>query len=165
MFPTALCQSPPLSLSVWLDSHAIAIISPLICPSLCSLSLCLPPAQPPSLAMGVLRDPGRRLSVAFALLFFAAALGSGLVVGAAAEREEEARGRHHLEKWEHLELQPVARRRLVGPGSSPPTCRGRCGRCLPCRPVHVAIQPGRCTTEEYYPEAWRCKCGNKLFMP
>nr|CAB3504676.1 unnamed protein product [Digitaria exilis] len=59
----------------------------------------------------------------------------------------------------------AARRGLVGPGSSPPTCRSRCGGCHPCRPVHVAIQPGRSFVLEYYPEAWRCKCGNKLFMP
>ncbi|RCV38731.1 hypothetical protein SETIT_8G166000v2 [Setaria italica] len=61
---------------------------------------------------------------------------------------------------------PAARRRwLVGPGSSPPTCRGRCGRCAPCRPTRVAIQPGVGPQWEYYPEVWRCKCGNKLFMP
>ncbi|KAK1310645.1 EPIDERMAL PATTERNING FACTOR-like protein 4 [Acorus calamus] len=59
----------------------------------------------------------------------------------------------------------VGRRRLVGPGSSPPTCRGRCGRCFPCTAVHVTIQPGLTTPLEYYPEAWRCKCGDKLFMP
>ncbi|KAG6597420.1 EPIDERMAL PATTERNING FACTOR-like protein 4, partial [Cucurbita argyrosperma subsp. sororia] len=53
----------------------------------------------------------------------------------------------------------------LGPGSSPPTCRSRCGRCWPCQPVHVPIQPGMSVPLEYYPEAWRCKCGNKLFMP
>ncbi|RZC55779.1 hypothetical protein C5167_014626 [Papaver somniferum] len=60
------------------------------------------------------------------------------------------------------------RRRVLirmGVGSSPPTCRSRCGRCSPCKAVHVAIQPGRSVILEYYPEAWRCKCGNKLFMP
>ncbi|CAL4980417.1 unnamed protein product [Urochloa decumbens] len=61
---------------------------------------------------------------------------------------------------------PAGRRRwLVGPGSSPPTCRARCGRCTPCRPTRVAIQPGVGPQWEYYPEVWRCKCGNKLFMP
>jgi hypothetical protein len=59
----------------------------------------------------------------------------------------------------------AARRALVGPGSSPATCLSRCRGCHPCRPVHVAIQPGRSFPLEYYPEAWRCKCGNKLFMP
>ncbi|PIN06666.1 hypothetical protein CDL12_19820 [Handroanthus impetiginosus] len=61
--------------------------------------------------------------------------------------------------------QVMARRRLVGPGSSPPTCRSKCGRCAPCRPVHVPIQPGFSLPLEYYPEAWRCECGKKLFMP
>ncbi|KAG9451731.1 hypothetical protein H6P81_004635 [Aristolochia fimbriata] len=62
-------------------------------------------------------------------------------------------------------LLPRRRRRLAGPGSSPPTCRSKCGRCSPCKPVHVPIQPGRSIPLEYYPEAWRCKCGNRLFMP
>ncbi|XP_020104902.1 EPIDERMAL PATTERNING FACTOR-like protein 4 [Ananas comosus] len=70
------------------------------------------------------------------------------------------------DRWEPSgDVAARRRRRLVGPGSSPPTCRARCGRCFPCRPVHVAIQPGRSFPLEYYPEAWRCKCGNKLFMP
>ncbi|XP_060180691.1 EPIDERMAL PATTERNING FACTOR-like protein 4 [Lycium barbarum] len=59
----------------------------------------------------------------------------------------------------------VTQRRLSGPGSSPPTCRSKCGRCSPCKPVRVSIQPGLSFTLEYYPEAWRCKCGNNLFMP
>ncbi|EFJ24579.1 hypothetical protein SELMODRAFT_414483 [Selaginella moellendorffii] len=59
----------------------------------------------------------------------------------------------------------LVRRSLSGPGSSPPQCTSKCGRCYPCRPVHVPIQPGLVKTAEYYPEAWRCKCGNKLFMP
>ncbi|CAA2999968.1 Hypothetical predicted protein [Olea europaea subsp. europaea] len=59
----------------------------------------------------------------------------------------------------------LPRRRLGGPGSSPPTCRSKCGKCLPCKPVHVPIHPGVSMPLEYYPEAWRCKCGNKLFMP
>ncbi|XP_030456645.1 EPIDERMAL PATTERNING FACTOR-like protein 4 [Syzygium oleosum] len=62
--------------------------------------------------------------------------------------------------------EPLARRRLLaGPGSSPPTCRAKCERCSPCRAVHVPIHPGLSLPLEYYPEAWRCKCGNKLFNP
>ncbi|KAJ8499768.1 hypothetical protein OPV22_010320 [Ensete ventricosum] len=58
------------------------------------------------------------------------------------------------------------RRELVGgPGSYPPRCTGKCGDCTPCNPVHVAVPPGTPVTTEYYPEAWRCKCGNKLYMP
>ncbi|XP_010326691.2 EPIDERMAL PATTERNING FACTOR-like protein 4 [Solanum lycopersicum] len=59
----------------------------------------------------------------------------------------------------------VSQRKLSGPGSSPPTCRSKCGKCSPCKPVRVSIQPGFSFTLEYYPEAWRCKCGNNLFMP
>uniref|UniRef100_A0A7N0V9A1 Epidermal patterning factor-like protein n=1 Tax=Kalanchoe fedtschenkoi TaxID=63787 RepID=A0A7N0V9A1_KALFE len=67
----------------------------------------------------------------------------------------------HTEEIERV----VAPRRLIGPGSSPPSCRSKCGRCAPCRAVHVAIQPGLSKPLEYYPEAWRCKCRNNLFMP
>ncbi|KAI3461716.1 hypothetical protein Pfo_018379 [Paulownia fortunei] len=58
-----------------------------------------------------------------------------------------------------------ARRLLGGLGSSPPRCSSKCGRCTPCKPVHVPVPPGTPVTTEYYPEAWRCKCGNKLYMP
>ncbi|CAA0823041.1 EPIDERMAL PATTERNING FACTOR-like protein 4 [Striga hermonthica] len=66
---------------------------------------------------------------------------------------------------EVVERLNTARRRLGGPGSSPPVCRSKCGKCGPCSPVHVPVQPGMSMPLEYYPEAWRCKCGNKLFMP
>ncbi|XP_028776418.1 EPIDERMAL PATTERNING FACTOR-like protein 4, partial [Neltuma alba] len=56
-------------------------------------------------------------------------------------------------------------KRNGGPGSFPPSCRSKCGWCSPCEPVHVPVQPGVSMPLEYYPEAWRCKCGNKLFMP
>ena len=58
-------------------------------------------------------------------------------------------------------------RRLLadGPGSDPPRCTSKCGDCSPCHPVHVAVPPGVPVTTEYYPEAWRCKCGNRLYMP
>ncbi|XP_008243181.1 PREDICTED: EPIDERMAL PATTERNING FACTOR-like protein 6 [Prunus mume] len=59
----------------------------------------------------------------------------------------------------------IARRYLSGPGSSPPRCTSKCGRCTPCKPVHVPVPPGTPVTTEYYPEAWRCKCGNRLYMP
>ncbi|XP_051129724.1 EPIDERMAL PATTERNING FACTOR-like protein 5 [Andrographis paniculata] len=60
----------------------------------------------------------------------------------------------------------AARRRLrAEPGSWPPACRFKCGRCVPCTAVHVPIQPGKSSPMEYYPEAWRCKCGNNLFLP
>ncbi|XP_010522003.1 PREDICTED: EPIDERMAL PATTERNING FACTOR-like protein 6 isoform X2 [Tarenaya hassleriana] len=56
-------------------------------------------------------------------------------------------------------------RRMRGMGSWPPRCTGKCGRCTPCKPVHVPVPPGTPVTAEYYPEAWRCKCRNKLYMP
>ncbi|XP_019461643.1 PREDICTED: uncharacterized protein LOC109360898 [Lupinus angustifolius] len=59
-------------------------------------------------------------------------------------------------------------RRLLlggGPGSFPPRCTSKCGNCTPCKPVHVPVPPGTPVTAEYYPEAWRCKCGNKYYMP
>jgi hypothetical protein len=58
-------------------------------------------------------------------------------------------------------------RRLLsgGPGSHPPRCTSKCGSCSPCYPVHVAVPPGVPVTTEYYPEAWRCRCGNRLYMP
>ncbi|KAF3547676.1 hypothetical protein DY000_02001594 [Brassica cretica] len=57
------------------------------------------------------------------------------------------------------------RRILRGLGSSPPRCTSKCEGCTPCKPVHVPVPSGTPVTAEYYPEAWRCKCGNKLYMP
>ncbi|KAG8051800.1 hypothetical protein GUJ93_ZPchr0001g31140 [Zizania palustris] len=59
------------------------------------------------------------------------------------------------------------RRRLLsgGLGSHPPRCTSKCGSCSPCSPVHVSVPPGVLVTTEYYPEAWRCKCRNQLYMP
>ncbi|KAK8984261.1 hypothetical protein V6N11_029578 [Hibiscus sabdariffa] len=60
----------------------------------------------------------------------------------------------------------LSQKQLTGPGSQPPPCRSNCGSCSPCKPVHVPIKPGlRMMPLEYYPEAWRCKCGDKIFMP
>ncbi|XP_027367758.1 EPIDERMAL PATTERNING FACTOR-like protein 5 [Abrus precatorius] len=77
---------------------------------------------------------------------------------------------HREEKENGLAAAPLDRavadqKRFGGPGSSPPSCRSKCGWCSPCQPVHVPVQPGLIIRLEYYPEAWRCKCGNKLFMP
>ncbi|KAF8369490.1 hypothetical protein HHK36_012695 [Tetracentron sinense] len=122
--------------------------------------------------MGVLRNHNQRFSaaIALALLFFASAsvatlppasqLGSGLVGGLRQEIDETKRG-CGLEALERV----LTRRRLRGPGSSPPSCKSKCGSCSPCEPVLVPIPPGRSKPIEYYPEAWRCKCGNSLFVP
>ncbi|KAJ8751372.1 hypothetical protein K2173_016569 [Erythroxylum novogranatense] len=69
------------------------------------------------------------------------------------------------EVTEEASLSVNTRRFLSGPGSSPPRCTSKCGKCTPCKPVHVPVPPGTPVTAEYYPEAWRCKCGNKLYMP
>ncbi|KAG9133618.1 hypothetical protein Leryth_019458 [Lithospermum erythrorhizon] len=79
-------------------------------------------------------------------------------------------GRRHVKEKVNMAGEIIGkmltdRRRLIGPGSSPPTCRSKCGVCSPCKPVHLPIHPGLATPLEYYPEAWRCKCGNKYFMP
>ncbi|CAA6658499.1 unnamed protein product [Spirodela intermedia] len=55
----------------------------------------------------------------------------------------------------------ATRRARVVPAHVPRQVR----QVLPCRPVHVAVHPGRIIPLDYYPEAWRCKCGSKLFMP
>ncbi|KAK8511103.1 hypothetical protein V6N13_013515 [Hibiscus sabdariffa] len=59
----------------------------------------------------------------------------------------------------------LSQKQHSGPGSQPPSCRSNCGSCSPCKPVHVPIQPGLLMPLEYYPEAWCCKCGDKIFMP
>lgn len=63
--------------------------------------------------------------------------------------------------------QRAGTRWLSGIGSTPPNCASKCAKCTPCNAVRVPIQPGRKAVGlmEYYPEAWRCKCKNKLFMP
>ncbi|KAE8728165.1 EPIDERMAL PATTERNING FACTOR-like protein 5 [Hibiscus syriacus] len=59
----------------------------------------------------------------------------------------------------------LSQKKLIGLGSQPPSCRSNCGSCSPCKPVHIPIQPGLMMPLQYYPEAWRCRCGNKIFMP
>ncbi|KAG6533972.1 EPIDERMAL PATTERNING FACTOR-like protein 4 [Zingiber officinale] len=60
---------------------------------------------------------------------------------------------------------------FVGSGSRPPKCTSRCGTCTPCSPVHVSVPPRqqqkqkKADAAEYYPEAWRCRCGGRLYVP
>ncbi|XP_047087175.1 EPIDERMAL PATTERNING FACTOR-like protein 5 [Lolium rigidum] len=103
----------------------------------------------------------RGLTAPLLLLFIAAAIGAC----AATSRRTGGGGGRALQQYSWDPAAAARRRELVGPGSSPPTCRSRCGGCRPCRAVHVAIQPGVSFPLEYYPEAWRCKCGDRLFMP
>ncbi|GLJ12587.1 hypothetical protein SUGI_0194050 [Cryptomeria japonica] len=71
-----------------------------------------------------------------------------------------------LHRKSRVEIE-IRRRKLSGPGSWPPTCISKCGKCTPCKAVRVPVKPGtpRVEPAEYYPEAWRCKCQNKLYMP
>lgn len=63
-------------------------------------------------------------------------------------------------------MKPIQGHRLLL-GSAPPSCAGKCGTCVPCSPIHISLggPHGSLTQQEYYPEAWRCKCGNRFFMP
>ncbi|XP_073119554.1 EPIDERMAL PATTERNING FACTOR-like protein 4 [Henckelia pumila] len=90
-------------------------------------------------------------------------LASGSVLGS--ESFKFSVGGRKCLREDTVEQVAYSRRRLGGPGSSPPTCRSKCGRCAPCTPVRVSIHPGLSVPLEYYPEAWRCKCRNKIFMP
>lgn len=56
-----------------------------------------------------------------------------------------------------------SRRALIG--SSPPDCRWKCRRCIPCVRVKVPINPRTGTAQDYYPEVWKCKCKNRLYNP
>eukprot|EP00249_Psilotum_nudum_P008926 c21599_g1_i2 orf=845-1282(+) len=58
---------------------------------------------------------------------------------------------------------PEKRRALLG--SSPPACTSKCGDCTPCNTVIVPINTGTTFSGEYYPEAWRCQCNNKIYNP
>ncbi|ERN01524.1 hypothetical protein AMTR_s00002p00270870 [Amborella trichopoda] len=121
---------------------------------------------------GARHHPSHRISaLSLAFLFLAAATtteaGALSIVTGKAIKEPSKRAVHESVEgsvW-CLWCGMGAKRRLNGPGSSPPSCKAKCGRCAPCKPVNVPIQPGKTVPLEYYPEAWRCKCGNKLFMP
>ncbi|KAL3727161.1 hypothetical protein ACJRO7_031983 [Eucalyptus globulus] len=117
------------------------------------------------------RHPSTATLTALAFLLFASASAAISVTrqamtAARIPRAAAAAGNRKIPHNSWPLPEPLSRRRLLaGPGSSPPTCRGKCGRCLPCKAEHVPIHPGLSLPLEYYPEAWRCKCGNKLFNP
>ncbi|XP_078181116.1 EPIDERMAL PATTERNING FACTOR-like protein 5 [Carex rostrata] len=88
---------------------------------------------------------------------------SGLIQGVRSLRRRSSPSSPFVE---NLRRYPIRRRLSFGPGSYPPRCMYKCGRCAPCYPVHVPVPPGKLYFPmEYYPEAWRCKCGNRLYMP
>ncbi|KAG6579357.1 EPIDERMAL PATTERNING FACTOR-like protein 6, partial [Cucurbita argyrosperma subsp. sororia] len=65
---------------------------------------------------------------------------------------------------EHQNL-TLSRGRLGRPGSSPPHCTSKCGKCTPCTPVLVSVPPGTSVRGDYYPLVWRCTCKGKLYIP
>ncbi|TYH55749.1 hypothetical protein ES332_D09G256700v1 [Gossypium tomentosum] len=112
------------------------------------------------LGMGVSRLRLRHhILVAFTFLLFASTLSQLESEFQVREGSKKRTGSVVLSRF-------LSQKQLSGPGSSPPSCRSNCGSCSPCQPVHVPIQPGLVMKPlEYYPEAWRCKCGNNIFMP
>ncbi|MBA0599949.1 hypothetical protein Gorai_006149, partial [Gossypium raimondii] len=105
--------------------------------------------------MGVSHHHRQHTAAALAFLLFASVITLSRFGSGFQEREgsKKRSGSGELDRF-------IAQKRLSGPGSSPPSCRSKCGNCSPCKPVHVPIQPGFSMPLEYYPEAWRCKCGN-----
>ncbi|PKA67228.1 Epidermal patterning factor-like protein 6 [Apostasia shenzhenica] len=106
----------------------------------------------------------------FCFLFFSPALSLLHCAGSNSSTVDSiSKGEKMKISGECLPGPAAAHRGLLGPGSSPPRCTHKCGRCRPCLAVHVPVPPagtpGIPATDEYYPEAWRCKCGNRLFKP
>ncbi|KAK8962888.1 EPIDERMAL PATTERNING FACTOR-like protein 4 [Platanthera guangdongensis] len=108
---------------------------------------------------------GRAMAAALALIFLFTMSTSNYFLSSTETGSECLKILQDKKEQSFWDQPAVSRRRLSGPGSSPPICRSRCGGCIPCRPIHVSIQPGQSIPLEYYPEAWRCKCRNKLFIP
>lgn len=53
-------------------------------------------------------------------------------------------------------------------GSGPPSCYMKCQGCTPCTATLVKVpahHPHGEEDEPYYPQTWRCKCGDRLFDP
>ncbi|KAE8663495.1 EPIDERMAL PATTERNING FACTOR-like protein 4 [Hibiscus syriacus] len=95
------------------------------------------------------------------LLLASASLGTRSQLDGRFREREGSKRRSGSGVWDRF----LSQKQLSGPGSQPPSCRSNCGSCSPCKAVHVPVQPGLAMPLEYYPEAWRCKCGNKVFMP
>ncbi|AQK94460.1 uncharacterized protein LOC100276718 [Zea mays] len=101
------------------------------------------------------------------------ALASGTMAAAAGAHHpgDQAAATHGLQELFYIARR--RRRRLAGGGlgSHPPRCASKCGRCDPCYPVSVPLPVPRGVLDlvtpesEYYPEAWRCRCRDQLYMP
>lgn len=48
-------------------------------------------------------------------------------------------------------------------GSIPVACQSKCYQCMPIQ-VLIEEEDGD-ENEQYYPQVWRCRCGDKVFSP
>ncbi|KAL1354864.1 hypothetical protein AAHE18_05G073700 [Arachis hypogaea] len=118
-------------------------------------------------------NPNPKLALtAFTLLLFSSAVSamtsrSSKTTRASSAPSFRVAARHVQPHMEEKEKRATSgdEKRSRGPGSWPPLCKSKCGWCSPCKPIHMPVQPGMIIRLEYYPEAWRYKYGNKLFMP
>ncbi|KAK1379977.1 Epidermal patterning factor-like protein [Heracleum sosnowskyi] len=115
--------------------------------------------------MGVLHHRTVSITALFFVVFAVSAVATRTSTHRKLGGEMKEEGEDPSVSFQIFEREIMNRRRLSGPGSSPPSCRSKCGRCSPCSPVHIPVHPGFTLPLEYYPEAWRCKCRNKLYMP
>ncbi|KAF2294449.1 hypothetical protein GH714_011510 [Hevea brasiliensis] len=50
-------------------------------------------------------------------------------------------------------------------GSFPAKCHSKCNQCKPCKPVQVSVPAMELKENEYYPQVWKCICGEDIFSP
>ncbi|OAY45413.1 EPIDERMAL PATTERNING FACTOR-like protein 4 [Manihot esculenta] len=51
-------------------------------------------------------------------------------------------------------------------GSFPAECHFKCNQCKPCMPVQVSVPAMEFKeNDEYYPQVWKCICGEDIFSP
>ncbi|XP_058007395.1 uncharacterized protein LOC131182324 [Hevea brasiliensis] len=50
-------------------------------------------------------------------------------------------------------------------GSFPAKCHSKCNQCKPCKPVQVSVHAMELKENEYYPQVWKCICGEDIFSP
>ncbi|XP_050212254.1 EPIDERMAL PATTERNING FACTOR-like protein 5 [Mercurialis annua] len=51
-------------------------------------------------------------------------------------------------------------------GSYPAKCHLKCNQCKPCMPIEVSIRSMELQEKDYYyPQVWKCLCGDYIFSP
>ncbi|KAF2294442.1 hypothetical protein GH714_011441 [Hevea brasiliensis] len=50
-------------------------------------------------------------------------------------------------------------------GSFPAKCHSKCNQCKPCKPVQVSVPAMELKENDYYPQVWKCICGEDIFSP